>query len=84
MLKLNGFPLDLIGKVIQKTLNNLMNPKPIVLTVPKDKIVFKLPYLEPLSNVIVKNLKKVLRKNFTTLDIMPIFVNLISRSWGAK
>ena len=62
LLKLNGFPLYLIEKVIQKTLDNLMNPKPIVLTVPKDKIVFKLPYLGPLSNVIVKKLKMVLKK----------------------
>ena len=52
-----------------------MNPKLIVLTVPNDKIVFKLPYMGPLSNVVIKKLKKVLRTNFTTVDIRPIFVN---------
>ena len=81
LLQQNGFPLYLIEKVIRKTLDNLMNPKPVVLTVPKDKIVFKLPYMGPLSNLIIKKLKKVLRANFTTVDIRPIFVN--TRSIGS-
>ena len=75
ILSKNGYPLFYIDGLIRKTLNGLLNTKEKLTTVPKDVIVLKLPYLGYMSNSLSRKLKKIIRMNYTTLDVRTVFVN---------
>ena len=78
ILRKNGYPLFHIENVIRKTLNCLLTKKPQCLTVPKDLIVLKLPYLGNMSHSLSKNLMKLIRSNYSTVEIRVIFTNINS------
>ena len=69
ILSKNGYPLFYVDGIIRKTLNRLLNTKEKVTTVPKDIIVLKLPYLGQMSNSLSRKLKRIIKLNYTTLDI---------------
>ena len=75
ILRKNGYPHFHIEKVIRKTLNNLLTKKEQYLTVPKDVIILKLPYLGSMSHLLSKKLMKLIRSNYSTVEIRVVFTN---------
>ena len=75
ILNKNGFPLFYIDGLVRKTLDGLLNTKEKLNTVPKDVIVLKLPYLGYMSNSLSRKLKRIIKMNYTTLDIRTVFIN---------
>ena len=78
ILSKNGYPFFYIDGLIRRTLDKLLITKEKLCTVPKDIIVIKLPYLGHVSNSLSRKLKKIIRINFTTLDVRTVFVNSYS------
>ena len=75
ILSKNGFPLYCVDGIIRKTLDGLINTKEKIVTVPKDLIVLKLPYLGSVSDTLARKLKRIIKTNYTALDVRTVFVN---------
>nr|XP_027229208.1 uncharacterized protein LOC113820983 [Penaeus vannamei] len=73
ILRKNEYPLNFIYRNIKKTLNNLITPHLTPLTVPKDKIYMKLPYLGSASFNLERKLTSLIRKHYATVDLKLIF-----------
>lgn len=64
----NGFPTFLIDKTINKFLNNIFCKPEVCLTVPKQVIYVKLPFIGPLSYDTVTYLQKTLVQYFPQIN----------------
>ena len=78
ILNKNGYPLYYVDGLIRKTLDRLLNTKEKLHTVPKDIVVLKLPYLGYMSTTLSRKLKRIIRMNYTTIDIRTVFVSNFS------
>ena len=72
----NGYPDRIIFKKIRNFLTNVLDPKPVTLTVPKNIIYIKLPFLnDVISKYVSKQLKDIINIYFPQVDVRCSFIN---------
>ena len=72
----NGYPLKLVEKEFGKKLRQLHNPLPTKMTVNREPIYFKLPFLSYYENQSLKTeLCELIFKYYPQIDLKIIFVN---------
>lgn len=73
ILKLNSFPLNFIFNIIRKTVNKLVSPQSTPLSVSKDIIYMKLPYLGSLSHSLGRKLCRIVHNNYSTVKLKIVY-----------
>ena len=71
----NKYPQHLFDRYVSKFLNNVFNPQPKVLTVPRKNIFMKLPYFGIKSNELKKELCQLLSKFYPQIKLNLILYN---------
>ena len=61
----NSYPPDLIDKCINKFLDKILGPKPLVSTVPKKDLLMTLPYLDKLSLRIYTRINHIMKNKLS-------------------
>ena len=72
----NGYPDKIIHANIRKFINKMFEPKPVILTAPKEIVYVTLPFLsDRISKFVKTKLKEINNKYFPQTNIRIAFVN---------
>jgi len=80
ILRLNMFPINFIEKNIRTTLNRLLVPVEPTLTVSKDVIYMKLPYLGTISHCLERKLSNLIKTHYSTVTLKVVYTTSLSLS----
>jgi len=72
------FPINFIEKNIRTTLNRLLVPVEPTLTVSKDVIYMKLPYLGTISHCLERKLSNLIKTHYSTVTLKVVYTTSLS------
>ena len=64
----NGFPKDFVEECISRVLNRFYEPKEPVVSVPRKEVLMVMPYLGNMSVVLKRDILKLVRKFYPSVD----------------
>ena len=70
----NGFPKNFVLNCVSRVLNGFYVPKVPVADVPRKEIMMVIPYLGHMSVVLKRDILKLVRKFYPTVDIKFVFM----------
>ena len=72
---MNGYPMSVFYRVLNKFLNDKFNPVTEMATVSKQVIYLKFPFLGDLSNSVKRSLLNILNSNYPQVNFRFVFTN---------